>query len=1018
MTTNIHNLLHALDQKGVRVHADRGELVVRAARGAIDPALVDSLKHNKRELVAVLERRQHEAPARITPEMVTLVALSQDAIDAAVATVDGGAANVEDIYPLAPLQHGFLFHHLLQPVGDPYLLCNLLGFASKQRLDRFAAALQQVVDRHDILRTGFAWDGLDQPVQVVRRRATLALDIVDVDPERDVAQQLADRFAPRHHRIDIRRAPLLELHAAEDRGHRRWVLHVLIHHLISDHTTLERILDEARAIERGQLAQLPAPVPFRNFVAQATLGVSQAEHEAMFRRMLGDIEAPTAPFGVLDVLVDEAQLAEARQQVEPALAAAIRSCARTLRVSAASVIHLAWALVLARTTGRRDVVFGTLLFGRTQSGDRALGLFINTLPIRITIAGDGVVQALRATHARLVELIHHEHAPLVVAQRCSAVPSQLPLFTSLLNYRYSDHARRPGEALQLGDGIELLGGGERTTYPVSLDVDDLGADFVLTAQVHGSIDPARICALMVQALDALVHAVDGAPEQAVEQLEVVPAAERARLAGWAIQATAPRREQCVHELFEAQAAAQPEAIAVIQGEHRIGYGELDRQANRLANLLRLLGVRPDARVALYGPRCPEILVAMLGVLKAGGAYVPLDPSYPAQRLIEILDDSAPVVVVHLGALPDEVADRLSDVQRVDLERDATRWQVQSDRDVPRAAIGLAPHHLAYVIYTSGSTGRPKGVMVEHRAVVNQVAMLGEQVGLAPGVRMLQFASLAFDASVEELFASWARGATLVLRTDAWLAGAREFWALCGEHGVNVVDLPTQFWAQLADHPEPIPACVRWVIIGGEAVSEPAVSAWFAAGSPRPRLLNTYGPTEATVSATLFELTGRDGDARTIGRPSAGVAVHIVDDRMRPAPIGVAGEIAIGGVQVARGYLNRPELTAERFVDDPFAPGGRLYRTGDLGRWRADGAIEYLGRNDLQVKIRGFRIELGEIEATLAQVPGVREVVVAAREDVPGDQRLVAYVVGEPDGAELRAHAARRLPAHMVPSAYV
>jgi amino acid adenylation domain-containing protein len=1020
---NVQSLLSLLDRKGIQIHVDQGELVVRAARGAMDRLLVDSLRLNKRELVRELERRRQVAPpVRITPDQLTLVELGQDAIDAVVATVDGGAANVQDIYPLAPLQHGILFHHLLEPVGDPYLLFNLLGFATRRRLEQFVAALQQVVDRHDVLRTGFAWDGLDQPVQVVRRRAKLTLDIIEIDPARDVAQQLAERFDPRRHRIDVREAPLLRFTAAEDLAHGRWVLHVLVHHLVSDHTTLERILEEARVIERGQRAELPEPAPFRDFIAQATRGISQAEHEAFFREMLGDVDEPTAPFGVLDVQVDGARIVEAHLRLDPALAAAIRSCARRLRVNAASLLHVAWALVLARTSGRRDVVFGTLLFGRMQGGvhaDRALGLFINTLPIRITVGDDTAEQAIRATHARLVQLSHHEHAPLVAAQRCSALPARTPLFTSLLNYRYSAHpARRAGGgAVQLGDGIELIGGHERTTYPVSLDIDDLGDDFVLTAQALASIGPGLICELMVEALGELVRAVDRTPALPVRALDVLPDGERARLRQWSAPATAPLSPRCLHELFEIQATAQPEAIALVDGERALSYREVDARASRLAAHLRALGVAREARVALYGPRSPEVVIAMLAVLKAGGAYVPLDPSYPAYRLIDILADCEPAAVVHAGALPAEVAGALgSDVPTVALHGDPEAWSAQ-----PAGPAGPAiAAQLAYVIYTSGSTGRPKGVMVEHRAAVNQVRMLGERVGLAPGVRMLQFASLAFDASVEEVFGSWACGATLVLRSDAWLAGAREFWGLCAAHAVNVVDLPTQFFCQLAAEPGPVPACVRWVIIGGEAVSERAVASWFASSVPRPRLLNTYGPTEATVSATLCELTGGAGETRTIGRPSTNTQLYILDDQLRPAPTGVAGELYIGGVQVARGYLNRPELTAERFIDAPFPSGGRLYRTGDLGRWQPDGTIEYLGRNDAQVKLRGFRVEPGEVEARLAEVAGVRAVVVVAREDVPGDQRLVAYYVGDDalHAETLRQHAVRALPAYMAPAAYV
>ncbi|WP_256736892.1 condensation domain-containing protein, partial [Burkholderia pseudomallei] len=377
----------------------------------------------------------------ITPAQLTLVALSQESIDALVAKVEGGAANVQDIYPLAPLQEGILFHHLMSGESDPYVLSGVLAFRSREVMERFVSALQQVIDRHDILRTGFFWEGLEQPVQVVQRRATLPVSVVELDArEGDIVRQLETRFDSRGYRMDVSRAPLMHVHAACDGEHERWVARVLFHHLSIDHTTLERVIEEARAIGQGRAEDLPRPEPFRNFVAQARLGVSEADHEAYFRAKLGDIDEPTAPFGLLSVQGDGREIAEAARRLKPELSGALRGHARRLGVSAASMMHVAWGLVLSRTTGRQDVVFGTVLFGRMQGGaqsDRALGLFINTLPVRMRVAQTGVEASVKETHAQLAELMRHEHAPLVLAQRCSGVPAQTPLFTSLLNYRYS-----------------------------------------------------------------------------------------------------------------------------------------------------------------------------------------------------------------------------------------------------------------------------------------------------------------------------------------------------------------------------------------------------------------------------------------------------------------------------------------------------------------------------------------------------------------------------------------------------
>ncbi|WP_122768867.1 non-ribosomal peptide synthetase, partial [Burkholderia pseudomallei] len=867
----------------------------------------------------------------ITPAQLTLVALSQESIDALMTKVEGGAANVQDIYPLAPLQEGILFHHLMSGESDPYVLSGVLAFRSREVMERFVSALQQVIDRHDILRTGFFWEGLEQPVQVVQRRATLPVSVVELDArEGDIVRQLEARFDSRGYRMDVSRAPLMHVHAACDGEHERWVARVLFHHLSIDHTTLERVIEEARAIGQGRAEDLPRPEPFRNFVAQARLGVSEADHEAYFRAKLGDIDEPTAPFGLLSVQGDGREIAEAARTLKPELSGALRGHARRLGVSAASMMHVAWGLVLSRTTGRQDVVFGTVLFGRMQGGaqsDRALGLFINTLPVRMRVAQTGVEASVKGTHAQLAELMRHEHAPLVLAQRCSGVPAQTPLFTSLLNYRYS---KPKVAAAHIADGIELLDGHERTNYPVSVDIDDHGDDFKIRAQAAASVDPARVCDFLEVALTRLVDALERDPHGALRQLDILPEVEREEVVRrWNAGEKARPSRLCLHELFERQAARAPDAIAVIQDERALTYAELNRCANRLAHYLRVRGVRGGDRVALYARRSPELLIGMLATLKAGGAYVPLDPGYPAERLTHMLLDSAPVVVLRDAAASDDVLVRLNaGTPILDLHADDERWSAQPSGNLKLCGShepDVGARRLAYVIYTSGSTGAPKGVMVEHASVVNQIGALTEYLELDASDRVLQFSNIAFDASVEEIFATLSCGATLVLRTDRWLADAETFWALCGAQRISIVDLPAQFFGQLAlSGRRAVPTGVRCVVIGGEAVGASALDAWFAEEGRRPRLFNTYGPTETTVSVTVHEVRGRHDDANVIGRPIANTRVYVLDAWLRPAPIGVAGELYIGGVQVARGYLNRPELTRERFIDDPFVAGGRLY----------------------------------------------------------------------------------------------
>ncbi|CAJ3334131.1 non-ribosomal peptide synthetase [Burkholderia pseudomallei] len=1065
MTAN--DLLALLNSKGIALSVKGDNLAITGDEKVLeDPGLLALLRANKPALIDLIKDGHgtvggavrvppNRIPAdaeRIAPEQLTLVRLDQGEIDALVARVDGGAANVQDIYPLVPMQEGMLFHHLLSQQGDAYLESYLLAFRTRERLDRFLSALQQVIDRHDILRTAFFWEGLPHSVQVVQRRATLPLNVVELDPrDGDVGQQLEARYDPRSHRIDVGRAPLMQVHAAHDAAGGRWLVRLLSHHLAVDHTTLERVIEEARAIEQGRAEDLPRPEPFRNFVAQARLGVSEADHEAYFRAKLGDIDEPTAPFGLLSVQGDGREIAEAARTLKPELSGALRGHARRLGVSAASMMHVAWGLVLSRTTGRQDVVFGTVLFGRMQGGaqsDRALGLFINTLPVRMRVAQTGVEASVKGTHAQLAELMRHEHAPLVLAQRCSGVPAQTPLFTSLLNYRYS---KPKVAAAHIADGIELLDGHERTSYPLSVTVDDHERDFTIVAKVCERIGPQRVCELMELALEQLTRALSANPGGELAELDVLPAAERTQvLHGWNETGRAYARDACLHQLFEAQVSRTPEAAAVICGDETLSYTDLDARANRLAHYLRGQGVGPDTRVGLALGRGVEMMTGLLAILKAGGAYVPLDPGYASERLRAILDDSRPAIVL-ADAAGRAALDALAGAPPIaDLHADASRWSALPS--TPPRVEGLTPRHLAYVIYTSGSTGQPKGVMVEHASVVNLWRALDEAIYRThPSARRVSLnASIAFDSLVKQ-WVQLLSGRTLVVVPEPVRFDGRRLLDAIGRDRIDVFDCTPSQLALIegARGPED-EAYPQVTLVGGEAIGE---GMWSELASASSRTYyNVYGPTECTVDATLARITAEH--APHIGGPLANVRAYVLNKRLSPAPVGVRGELYIGGAGVARGYLNRPELTRERFIDDPFVAGGRLYRTGDLARWRTDGSLEYLGRNDFQVKIRGFRIELGEIEAQLAKVAGVCEVVVLARDSAAAvhdsatehaapdalspspetstataaatatatatatEKRLVAYYTGDADVAALRAQAAQHLPSYMVPSAYV
>ena len=1025
----------------------------------------------------------------ITPDMLPLVQLTQTDIDAIARQTPDGMANVQDIYPLAPLQEGILFHHQLQQEGDAYLKPTLLAFDSRERLESFVASLNEVVARHDILRTAVLWDGLSQPVQVVNRQARVGLEWADVsgadnasfhagadkasshagaDTADDALARLTRLIDPAHHRLDVRRAPMLRLVAAED-GTGRWLLAVVLHHLISDHTTLERIVHEIGLLQQGRRAELPPVVPFRNFVAQAVLGADEAAHEVFFTDMLGDIEETTAPFGILDVMGDGSTVEEIHHPLPAVLSARIRQVARAQGVSAASVFHLAWALVLSAASGQSGPVFGTVLFGRmggVEGADQAMGMFINTLPVRIDVGRVSAREALKATHARLTALLRHEHASLSQAQRCSRVPAGAPLFTAMLNYRYIAKAD-PAEDARVWVGMSVLGGEERTNYPFDLSVDETGDGFTLVPQIDVRIGAAPIAGYVQRALEVLVERLATNSERPLAELSVLPQEEAQRLVVLGLGANSTHGVFAFRR-FEAHAAERPDAVALVFEGQSLSYAEVNARANRIAHALIAYGVGADTCVGIAVERSPAMIIGLLAIQKAGGAYVPLDPAYPADRLVHMMHDSGlrwVLTQAHLqNALPRLASVALLDMAVLENESAALRpadgehaaeghasssgqndgadnspaFQVSATgastfvgRDgasTHNPCVPISGGNLAYVIYTSGSTGMPKGVAISHAALAAHAEVSIGFFGLTAAERMLQFSTMNFDGFVEQVFGPLSAGASIVIRgRDIW--DSQTFHEHLLADGITVVDLTTAYWSLLvqdfAQRGVKDYGRLRQVHAGGEAMPPEVIGAWRRAGMQHIRLLNTYGPTEATVTAVVQDCAPYvNGELplpvqMPIGEVLPGRQVHVLDGNLNPVPMGVAGELYIGGELLARGYVNRPELTAERFIANPFVEGTRLYRTGDIVRWNERGQLEYLGRIDDQIKVRGFRVELGEVESQLLQVPGVREAVVVAR-DTPQGMQLAGYVSGHPgqklDGSTLRQALKTILPDYMVPSA--
>lgn len=1005
-------------------------------------------------LVAVPPNLIPPGCTEITPEMLPLIRLSAEQIAGIAARVPGGMANIQDIYPLATLQEGFLFHHRLTTEGDLYIMATQFAFDDRASLDRYIAALQFVIDRNDILRTAFFWDGLPEPVQVVCRQAPLVVEEVEVSAEgMTIAEALLARFNLLNQRFDMQVPPMIRIYIAQDKASGRWIFHQLTHHMMDDQTSVNLQEREIEAYLQARGDQLPTPTQFRNYVAQARLGLPRSEHETFFRDMLSEVDEPTAPFGFSDVLGNGGLIHEERRFVDPDLARRLFAGAQKIGVSTASLFHEAFALMIARLSGREDVVFGTVLLGRMLGGEgagRIIGPCINTLPVRIALGELAVQDGIRRTHMLLARLLRHEHAPLSMVQRNSAIRSNVPVFNSILNYRRPTQGTGVGHfgpqnqtAAASPDGPDLsveadkasawfsttipgrhfIRFFERTNYPLTLSVDDFGDGFRMVAQVQAPIDPDRVCGYMQTALEDLAAALDSAPERGLNELTIMPEDERHRLLVEWNDTAVPLAPLVTQDLIRAQMSRTPDRVAVKCGDEMLSYAGLDARANRIARALRDRGIGRGALVGLCVGRNADLPAALLGIFRAGAAYVPLDPAFPADRLQFMVENSGLQLLLSETALAGGFG--LPRDRQLLLDGDAAALAALSDQPLPPdAARDAGPEDPAYVIYTSGSTGTPKGVVIPHRAVVNMLQSMAQVPGIKASDVLMAVTTLSFDISVLELLLPLTVGAAVAVASSAETADAYALAGLIARHGANILQATPVTWRLLLMTGWTAPPGFK-ALVGGESLPRELAEALIGQGVA---LWNMYGPTETTVWSTCCQI--RDAGHIGIGGPIANTRTYVLDKHGQPCAASVPGELYIGGAGMALGYWRLPELTAERFLPDPFQPGATMFRTGDSACWREDGTLDHLGRLDFQVKIRGRRIELGEIEARIDRHPGVRASVVIVREDQPGDQRLVAYLTARDQAAApgsdphrdliaaLRSALQDQLPDYMVPSAFV
>jgi surfactin family lipopeptide synthetase C len=937
----------------------------------------------------------------------------------------------ENIYDLTPTQQAMLLYALYAPASQAYFEQVTYSYHGPLNVPAFISAWQRIIDRYAILRTSFCWDNGERPVQTVHSQVELPFeqrDWRDV-PTLNQQQQLASFLEEDRNRgFDLAKAPLIRLtliQTAED----TFKIVISNHHIVLDGWSMGLVRSEVskiyQALSRGEEIDLPPAPPFRDYV-EWLQRQNQAGAEFFWRRELKGFAAPNSlPIDHAPGRLPDPNDVFAEQQVNlPAgLSAELQACARRYRLTMSTIAQAAWGVLLSRYCNSDDVTFGITVSGRPYDlpGIEAMvGVLINTLPVRVQISpAESAGSCFQKLQRKVAEVREHEYLSLKQIQDWSEVPRTLPLFESLVVFEnFAGHDAQ----FELSGEIEISNSYlARTNYPLTLVINP-SSELELRLIYHRSRFDDDAIQRMLGHLVTIFESFVASLERPVATVNLLSEGEHEQLVEWSRSAVPAPDVQPIHRRIEHQAARTPDAIAVEQEGQRLTYSELNARANQLARCLGAAGAGRESLVGICLERSLDMIVAVLAVLKAGGAYVPLDPAYPKDRLAFMLDDSGAGVLLTRESLRDRALEFNGRVISVDTEAKAIA--ALSDEDLIESATSKDP---AFVIYTSGSTGKPKGVVIEHQALTNFALGAAEEYEINQNDRVLQFASLCFDLSVEEIFCALAHGATLILRNDAMLTSAEQFLRSCTEFEITVLDLPTAYWHYLtseicADN-LPIPESLRLVILGGEQVQSDRVASWLEHSGERVRLVNTYGPTEATVVTTTCELSGRTAPLRVpIGRPVRGAEVYVLDRALQPVPVGIPGELFIGGAVVARGYLNRPQLTAERFIANPFVDGARLYRTGDSVRYLSDGNLEFLGRLDNQVKIRGFRVELEEIEQAIRGHQSVSDAVVTVREDGDGDKRLFAYVVpaggSQPTAGELRSFVKGSLPPYMLPAAFV
>jgi len=949
---------------------------------------------------------------------------------------------IEDIYLLAPMQQGILFHTILAQQADPYFVQASYTIRGELNAAALAAAGQAVLEQHPVLRATPVWEGRAKPVQIVWRDVKLPFQLYDWrDLTSDEQQRRFDSLLLE----DFERGftliqPPLMRHALARLSDHVYKYVLSHHHLLLDGWSSAVVMKEMllayEALSHDRSVEFETRRPFRdyiNWLRQQDLSAA----ENYWRAQLNGFHSPTS-LGMKRWQLNGNSstspetswrdgFGEERHLVDHAVTLRLEEFARSQHVTLNTLAQSAWALLLSCYSGDAEVLFGAVVSGRPvdlEGAESMVGLFINTLPVRIRIMpGMRVGEWLREVQSKAVEARWYEHSPLAEVQRWSQIKAGSPLFESLLvfeNYPLDQMLQERVGNLTISD----VRGRERTGYPLTLIIGTAGEKLSLLAIYdQRRFDPALVKS-MLRHFETLLVNIIGNSQRRVEELTLLSEDERSVLLSNPNGATrsAP---VTITELFKHQVRRTPDNVAVNCGDEQLTYCELDERAERLARELQRSGVGRESLVAVLLDRSIELVVVLLGILKAGAAYVPLDPSHPQQRIDDILRDSQARLLITRRSLAQRVPEQTC-VLWLDDQREELAANSAGD-----ISVDVTGDNLAYVIYTSGSTGRPKGVLITHANVTRLLDATRHWFEFGERDVWALFFSYAFDFSVWEIWGALLHGGRLVVVPYPTNRSPELFRELLVRENITVLNQTASAFLHLmfvdgsrerVDFP-----ALRLIIFGGETLDFHSLKSWFTDhGDEKPRLVNMYGITETTVHVTYRVVTEHDVETMTgsmIGREMPDLRLYILDQRWQLVPAGVPGEMYVGGAGLARGYLNQPALTAECFIPDPFCaePSARLYRTGDLARHLPNGDIEYLGRLDHQVKIRGYRVEPGEIEAVLSRHPAVREAVVLAR-DAGGEQSLVAYLVchgqTNPTVTELRVFLESLLPDYMVPSIYV